>query len=260
MYVEVPDKVVPYASPRLLMKYNNGTQDDSSEDNSLRPSLSNMDQLYNRSEDDVIDTLKLKLEFVTTDSNIRAPQVQSVYTNIVFWSYSTEYPIPFEIGYDFFYTNPENQDEFIRDPVEITKNNLQMIKDQATNYIAFVKDNKISLSRDAYLYLKSIKTLGVKKDTVKDYFQTIVDPNILNRDGDWKVKQLQNKSFQYTKELEVPLITTNKNNVNLLPSFQSCLVGRVYCLQVAVRYKGTNNDQNEYADNIVKVDIPVLVG
>lgn len=108
--------------------------------------------------------------------------------------------------------------------------------------------------------MKAIKTLGVKKDTVKDYFQTIVDPNILNHEGDWKVRQLNNKSFQYTKDLEIPLITVNKNNVNLLPSFQSCLVGRIYCLQVAVRYKGTNNDQDEYADNIVKVDIPILVG
>lgn len=260
MYVEVPDQVIPYSSPRLLMKYNNGSRDDLTPENSLRPSISHMDELYNRSEEDLIDTLKLKLEFISSDSNIRAPQIQSVYTNLVFWSYSSEYPLPFEIGYDFFYTNPENQDEFIRDPVEITKNNLQIIKDQVSNYISFVKDNKISLSRDGYLYLKAIKTLGVKKDTVKDYFQTIVDPNILNHEGDWKVRQLNNKSFQYTKDLEIPLITVNKNNVNLLPSFQSCLVGRIYCLQVAVRYKGTNNDQDEYADNIVKVDIPILVG
>lgn len=261
MYVEVPDKVIPYASPRLLMKYNNGPLEDISDDgNALRPSFSHMDELYNRSQEDVIDSLKLKLEFISNDSNIGVPQIQSVQTNIVFWSYSTEYPIPFELGYDFFYTNPENQDEIIRNPVEITKNNLQITKDQVSNYISFVKDSKISLSRDAYLYLKSIKTLGVKKDTVKDYFQTIVDPNILNREGDWKVKQLNNKNFQYTKELEIPLITVNKNNVNLLPSFQSCLVGRIYCLQVALRYKGTNNDQNEYADNVVEVDIPILVG
>lgn len=60
-----------------------------------------MDELYNRSEEDLIDTLKLKLEFISSDSNIRAPQIQSVYTNLVFWSYSSEYPLPFEIGYDF---------------------------------------------------------------------------------------------------------------------------------------------------------------
>ena len=62
-----------------------------------------------------------------------------------------------------FYTNEQNQDEIIKDPVEITRNNLQILKDQVSNYISFVKDNKISLSRDAFLYLKSIKSLGVKK-------------------------------------------------------------------------------------------------
>ena len=244
-----------------------------------------MDEIYNRDEEDIIDSVNLKLEFITTDNNnIRAPEIQSIDVNIIFWSYSTDYPIPFEIGYDFFYTNEQNQDEIIKDPVEITRNNLQILKDQVSNYISFVKDNKISLSRDAFLYLKSIKSLGVKKDTIKDYFQIVTDNNLLNREGSWKVEQLSNststsnsnsntsnnsnnnnnnnnsKSFRYTKNLTIPLTILNKNNVNLLPSFQSCLVGRLYCLQIMVRYKGTNNDQNEFADNIVKLDVPILVG
>lgn len=39
MYVEVPDQVIPYSSPRLLMKYNNGSRDDLTPENSLRPSI-----------------------------------------------------------------------------------------------------------------------------------------------------------------------------------------------------------------------------
>ena len=264
--VIIPDKIIPYASPRLLMKYNNSKQqlqdDEEEELDSLRPVLSHMDEIYNRNKEDIIDSIKLKLEFITTDNNIRAPEIQSVDVNIIFWSYSTDYPIPFELGYDFFYTNENNQDEYIKDPVEITRSNLQNLKDQVSNYISFVKENKISLSRDTFLYLKSIKSLGVKKDTIKDYFQIITDSNLLNHEGSWKVEQLNNnsKGFRYCKDLTIPLTILNKNNVNLLPSFQSCLVGRLYCLQVMVRYKGTNNDQNEFADNIVKVDVPILVG
>lgn len=264
--VIIPDKIIPYASPRLLMKYNNSKQQPQDEEeeelDSLRPVLSHMDEIYNRNKEDIIDSIKLKLEFITTDNNIRAPEIQSVDVNIIFWSYSTDYPIPFELGYDFFYTNENNQDEYIKDPVEITRSNLQNLKDQVSNYISFVKENKISLSRDTFLYLKSIKSLGVKKDTIKDYFQIITDSNLLNHEGSWKVEQLNNnsKGFRYCKDLTIPLTILNKNNVNLLPSFQSCLVGRLYCLQVMVRYKGTNNDQNEFADNIVKVDVPILVG
>jgi hypothetical protein len=38
------------------------------------------------------------------------------------------------------------------------------------------------------------------------------------------------------------------------------LVGRIYCLQIVVKYKGSASDQKEFADNVVKVDVPILVG
>lgn len=108
-----------------------------------------------------------------------------------------------------------------------------------------------------------MKTLGIKKDTVKEYFKTLThstNPELLNNEQDWKAKQLPNKKIKWERKLTVPLTTINKNNINLIPSFQSCLVGRIYCLQVLVKYKGSGGDQDEFADNIVKVDVPILVG
>lgn len=57
MSINFPDKVIPYGSPRLLIKYNNG------EDNSLQPVTSNMEELYNRGVEDVLDTLEADLCF-----------------------------------------------------------------------------------------------------------------------------------------------------------------------------------------------------
>ncbi|KAG7665208.1 CPA1 [[Candida] subhashii] len=257
MYVKVPDKVIPYSSPRLLMKYNN-----EEETKDLRPVSSNMKEIYNRDEGDLINSVDISLHFLPNDSTIKPPQISSIEANVVFWTYYTEYPLPFELGYDFFYTNPQGDDKLINDPAEITRINLQTLKDQVANYITFLKLNELYVSRDSYLYLKSIKSLGVKKDTVKEYFKTIspvTHSDLLNNEAGWKCEQLPNKKFKWCKDFSVPLQAINKHNVTLLPSFQSCLVGRLYCLQIVVKYKGTGHE-NEFADNIVKLDVPMFVG
>ncbi|KAK6454821.1 ubiquitination pathway protein [Scheffersomyces xylosifermentans] len=285
IYVKVPNKVIPYTSPKLLMKYNMGIEDDKSNtispvvsrgnltptktENSLRPipSLtrvsSHISGIYNRSESDIISSLDISLIFDPVENSAKPPQISFVETNVVFWNYYTEYPLPFELGYDFFYANPDEKSNKAQDSIEFTKNNLQELKDQVSNYIHFLKTNQVFVSKNNYLYLKSIKNLGVKKDTIKDYYKTInanTHAELLNSESSWKANQLPNKKMQWVKNLTIPLIPINKNNINLLPSFQSCLVGRLYCLQVVVKYKGSGSDQNEFADNMVKVDVPILVG
>ncbi|CUM50481.1 unnamed protein product [Debaryomyces fabryi] len=288
LHVRVPHKVVPYASPKLLMKYNNENLDDfttlrtvastpllseknklaSVKSNELTPRMSatsstSISDLYNRSESDVLGSVDILLSFVPFDNATKPPQINSIETNLVFWTYNTEFPLPVKLEYDFFYANPDENKSKLLDDVEITRNNLQSLKDQVYNYIQFLQANKIYISKASYLYLKSIKTLGIKKDTVKEYFKTIsnsTNPELLNNEQDWKAKQMPNKNIKWERELKIPLTTINKNNINLIPSFQSCLVGRIYCLQVLVKYKGGGGDQDEFADNIVKIDVPILVG
>lgn len=291
LYVRVPHKVVPYTSPKLLMKYNNDNSDDfisgaalrsvasassisdkiklaPTKSNDLAPRISaasttSISDLYNRSASDVLNSVDIVLSFVPFDNATKPPQIDSIETNLVFWTYNAEFPLPVILEYDFFYTNPDESKSKLLDDVEITRNNLQSLKDQVYNYIQFLQANKIYISKTSYLYLKSMKTLGIKKDTVKEYFKTLThstNPELLNNEQDWKAKQFPNKKIKWERKLTVPLTTINKNNINLIPSFQSCLVGRIYCLQVLVKYKGSGGDQDEFADNIVKVDVPILVG
>lgn len=288
LYVRVPHRVVPYSSPKLLMKYNNENSDDFTalhavastpslsekiklapvKSNDLTPRISgtsstSISDLYNRSEADILSSADILLSFVPFDNATKPPQISSIETNLVFWTYNTEFPLPVKLEYDFFYTNPDEGKSKLLDDVEITRNNLQSLKDQVYNYIQFLQANKIYISKTSYLYLKSIKTLGIKKDTVKEYFKTVTsstNPELLNNEQDWKAKQMPNKKIKWERKIKIPLTTINKNNINLIPSFQSCLVGRIYCLQVLVKYKGGGGDQDEFADNIVKVDVPILVG
>ncbi|EGW30775.1 uncharacterized protein SPAPADRAFT_142942 [Spathaspora passalidarum NRRL Y-27907] len=269
MYAKVPDKIIPYSSPKLITKYNTESASitPTVSNEGLRPvasTSSNMDELYHRDKQDIIDEIDISLIFASVDAGMKPPIITSIETNLVFWSYSTEFPLPFELGYDFFYTSPSEGHEYdIDNPVEITKNNLQKLKDHVGVYIHFLKENDIYLSRDSFVYLKSIKSLGIKKDTVTDYFKPLTNsthPDLLNNELGWKPSQTSRGKIEWVKEMKIPLDRMNKNNVTLLPSFQNCLVGRLYCLQVLVKYKGTGNDQNEFADNIVKVDVPILIG
>ena len=109
-----------------------------------------MDEIYNRDEEDIIDSVNLKLEFITTDNNnIRALRFNPLMLILYFGHIVLIIQFHLKLVM-IFYTNEQNQDEIIKDPVEITRNNLQILKDQVSNYISFVKDNKISLSRDAF--------------------------------------------------------------------------------------------------------------
>ncbi|EAZ63488.2 ubiquitination pathway protein [Scheffersomyces stipitis CBS 6054] len=293
IYVKVPDKVIPYTAPKLLQKYNSGTNEEGTRSNTLSPvtsspglapvtsaltpigsrsddlrpisstSSNHIVDLYNRDDNELIQSLDVCIEFDSLDNSTKPPHISHIDTNVVFWSYYTEYPLPIELGYDFFYSNPEEAERNINDSVTITRNNLQGLKDRVNNYINFLKTNSVYVSKNSYLYLKAIKHLGVKKDTIKDYYKAVTEkthPTLLNSEAGWKVSQLGNQKFRWTKNLKIPLTAINKNNVNLLPSYQSCLVGRLYCLQVVVKFKGSGSEANEFADNMVSVDIPILVG
>lgn len=297
LYVKVPNKTLPYASPKLLMKYNNGSgvaNDDIggtgfhpiSSSHSLVPTTSAIDEnllspissassassnfnmldIYNRTPDDIISNVDIEVVFDPSNNSVTPPLISSIEFNVVLWSFNTEYPLPFSMEYDFFYgdARPDARSQpAIADDVEITRLNLSSLKEQGSHYIQFLKANKTFISKNSYLYLKAIKSLGVKKDTIKDFFKTLhhsTHDSLINGEGGWVIKQLPNQKFKWVKKLSLPLIPINKNSITLIPSFQSCLVGRTYCLQVVVKYKGSGGDDNEFADNVVKVDVPILIG
>lgn len=261
--IRVPDKLIPYGSPRLLQKYNNGLADGSlaaslsrnGSQLSLKPVVSNhnMTELYNRGDDSVIKNLEVQLLFDADDASVKPPHIALIDISVVAWSYKTEYPIPVSFEHDFFYSKADVPGVvMLTDDVENTKMNLQELKDLVHHYIEFLKETKTFVSQNAFSYLKGLSKLGVKKDTIEDYFQTI-NTRSFSAD-DWK-PVLKTSKVTWSRSLLLPLVVANKNNVTLPPSFQSCLVGRLYALQVQIKFKG-----GEVSHNRIKLDVPVLVG
>lgn len=266
LYAQVPDKLISYGAPRLIQRYNDGVE--SSE--SLRPMtssngfgslhtvVSNMGELYNRDDESVLKSVKIEIVFDSLESSIRPPSISLIECNMVAWSYRTDYPIPVSFEHDFFYTKPEDEEWKLQtDDVENTKLNLQNLKVLVNRYIDFLKETKTFISQNTYSYLKGLSKLGAKKDSIKEYFQTLLPhshPHLLNEES-WVANQLEQGKIRWTRELEVPLKVLNKHNITLPPSFQSCLVGRLYCLQIVVKFKGADEPAN-----VLTIDVPVLVG
>lgn len=283
MKVRPPSKPVQYALAKLLMRYNRGGGDNapltrvtsmptpagtqSLDATLLRPvsttaTDSSID--YNDPGSDTLKSVKVRLHFDPADPTIKPPQISLVDINVVCWSYRSDYPIPFRLGYDFFYTNCRRSNESNNDVAEITRQNLQEIKDKTFGYRKFLKESDIFIARDAYLYLQAVKTLTVKKDTVKEFYQLLTlhtHADLLNSEAAWQMCVKPGTArMEWVREMEVPLHVINRHNINLITSFQNCMIGRSYCLQVIIKFKGSGGEQNEFADNIIKLDVPVVVG
>ncbi|OBA22925.1 hypothetical protein METBIDRAFT_38171 [Metschnikowia bicuspidata var. bicuspidata NRRL YB-4993] len=261
--LRVPEKLLPYGSPKLIQKYNDGKRSSASfqlaspndEPLLLHPVNSNMLVLYNRTDNSVITDIDIQLYFKTTLENTRPPIISLIDLEVVAWSYRTDYPIPLSFEHDFFYTKPHVAGAVIQhDDVEITKQNLLKLKETVNHYISFLRETKTFISQNTYSYLKGLSNMGIKKDTLKEYLQNIHSSSQFGNE-DWTGEKVDFDTVLWSKSLKVPIKVLNKNNITLPPSFQSCLVGRVYSIQVYVKFKGGEDSQN-----VIKMLVPVLVG
>lgn len=296
--VKIPNDEVPYSAPKLILKYNYGLTESGTSELGLKtvsstsdlsqklPSLSlSLDSLNNlvpvaslsqmpaymtSSSQEALKgefksktaSVEIELLFTPFESSIKPPPISSIEFNLVHWSFRSDYPIPIELGYDFFYCENENDGFVNSDNVDIIRRNLQYIKERAQRYIELLKETSLHVSNESYSFLNSMSSLSIKKDTIKQYFRSIIPstyPELENKEG-WQITQRPGKKLEWRRTLSVPLMIVNRNNITVPPSFQSCLAGRVYCLQVYVKYKGSGNESNEFADNLQKIDVPIFVG
>lgn len=179
---------------------------------------------------DTVAPLALEVELTFTGVEGRKPPaVASVEVNMVAWSYCLDFPVPFAISGDFFAAGDQG---------------LAHLQKRAQAYQGFIDANPgLKVSRATRGFLKLARTLRAKRDVIGGYFQpwTPLAPDKWASDGG-------HARFRAT----VPLVVINKANVNVIPSFQTCLVGRSYCLQVVVRLKGDGD--------AMVCEVPVTVG
>lgn len=263
MAVQIPDKLIPYVSPRLLQKYNQGNPCSQlqslsiqGDKNALAPVSSNMEELYNRDDAFLMNSVLTKITFLNNETIEKPPGISHIDFNIVAWTYRTEYPLPLSLEHDLFYSNPASSLRDRNFTFIDTHENLLILKDRINLQITNLRDKGTLLSQRTFSYLKGISKLGVKKDTIQNFFEPINFSSSLDSlQYEWTATETHNKRLEWRTELTLPLKISNKHNYTLVPSFQNCLVGRLYALQIIVKLKGAENGTNE-----MKVEVPVLVG
>lgn len=260
----VPSKLSPYVSAPLLKKYNGGGQSTTSPplspitllDTSLRPQVSNIEELYKRNDGIISSKLNLELHFESSHSE--PPEISRVELNMVAWSYRTDYPVPLLFEHDFFYRDPDLLNFTINvDDGSKSIANLQELKRQVNEDIDFLKRTKTFVTQTTFSFMKGINNLNIKKDLYKDFFVSLSShSNAAHLNGNkWTRLSETMGEVHWLKNLDIPLSVSNKGNLTLPPSFQCCMVGRLYALQVVLKFKGA-----EEPLNVIKLEIPILVG
>lgn len=173
-----------------------------------------------------LETITFSIEF----AGVTPPVIASVDVALVAWTYTLDYAIPIEFFPDFFEgANFEDT--------------LAQVKHRADHYRYFLDQNPgIKVSRATLGYLRSVKTLGFKRDKIDGYFApwTPTKPKWHQLDGEkWKTV------------MTVALKTENRFNDNIVPSFQTCLTGRLYRLQLGVKMKGEGK--------VMEAEVPITI-
>lgn len=198
--------------------------------------------------------MRLKILFNTADISMKPPSLSKIDLNIVAWTYQTEYPLPLALEHDFFYTAP-GQPATLQGDTSSIHANLLRLKQSVNDHIAYLRECGRLVSERTYSYLKGLSKLGVKKDTIKHFFQSITTAaNTELMDPEWNLLNSLPEITEWITELDIPLKTENKGNYTLIPSFQNCLVGRLYALQILVKFKGADDGNN------AMIDVPIIVG
>lgn len=264
LMVNIPNKLVPYSSPHLFQKYNKGRdmwcdfnvslERKQTPSSLIKPVTSNIEELYNRDDCNVLEKVRLKILFNTADISMKPPSLSKIDLNIVAWTYQTEYPLPLALEHDFFYTAP-GQPATLQGDTSSIHANLLRLKQSVNDHIAYLRECGRLVSERTYSYLKGLSKLGVKKDTIKHFFQSITTAaNTELMDPEWNLLNSLPEITEWITELDIPLKTENKGNYTLIPSFQNCLVGRLYALQILVKFKGADDGNN------AMIDVPIIVG
>ena len=126
------------------------------------------------------------------------------------------------------------------------KNRLASDREQLLNFTNFIPNQ-------LYSNVESLANLQVKIQSHNDIFKKQVEITKFSKKHGNDVSSqgwVKKGPFHYEKEFEIPLEYTPNLTYTLVPSFESCLCCRFYCIRVNIKFHHIGS---------VSVNIPVSV-
>lgn len=191
---------------------------------------------------DLLSTLELPLElrFLPSEGaskGVTPPDIKAITVDMVACTYrSKKYPIPIELYHDLVFRNkPGELDNMETHLVKPCKKFL----DELVLLTKLLSYEVLDIDRGLIMDVKSLAKLNVKYTTLKvDNVRVKPKPGLatqwVDEGASFSHKVKLNVSFRklMTKDSSSPYEELTQEPIVLVPSFQTCIIGRIYYLRV----------------------------
>lgn len=261
----IPSRALPYHVPSLLHKTNTfENKSKYAQDNWIK-----LTSLLTDEEKTGLNKIKINLTCLQSNNSIGhdPPEVQSISTELVVITVKSENSIPVKLSSKLLLDSNKlcsMKDKFAKYMAQI-KSDYEKFKKNKTKLNELYNKNRLASDREQllnftnfipnqlYSNVESLANLQVKIQSHNDIFKKQVEITKFSKKHGNDVSSqgwVKKGPFHYEKEFEIPLEYTPNLTYTLVPSFESCLCCRFYCIRVNIKFHHIGS---------VSVNIPVSV-
>ncbi|CCH42240.1 Ubiquitin ligase-binding protein [Wickerhamomyces ciferrii] len=217
----IPKDGLPYISPSLVRKTNDLS-------NLNIQGIRNIDQLSSTlspEEKKKLKSLKFNLTFTPTTAYgpIKFPELKYIRASLLVLNMSSTSPIPINLSADVFSKNESYK----------IRSKFKKYHEQYLKLLQQFESHNLDLARhiDKHLHrdIKAMKDLQVEASTVDNAFDYSIQSQT-----DWTMSESTN---EWNKQVELKLKLQDAIPETLVPNFQTCLLSRVYSIQLNFKFK-----------------------
>ena len=261
----IPSRALPYHAPSLLHKTNAfENKSKYAQDNWIK-----LTSLLTEEEKTGLDKIKINLTCLQSNNCLDhdPPEIQSISTELIIITVKAENSIPIRLSSKLLLDSKElnsmkarftkymaqiktDYENFRKNKIKLNElynmNRLQSGREVSLNFTNFIPNQ-------LYSNVESLANLQVKIQSHSDIFKKQVEVNKLlkkHNNGGSAHGWIKKEPFHYEKDIEIPIQYAANLTYTLVPSFESCLCARFYCIRVNIKFHHIGS---------VSLDVPVIV-
>ena len=262
----IPLRPLPYHVPSLLHKTNIfENKSKYAQENWIK-----LTSLLTDEERTGLDKIKINLTCLQSNNSLDhdPPEVQSISTELIIITVKSENSIPIRLSSKLLLDSQKLnsvKSKFTKYMAQI-KSDYEKFKKNKTKLNELYNRNRLQPDRELslnftnfipnqlYSNVESLANLQVRIHAHSDIFKKQVEINKLLKkpsgSGGSGQGWIKKEPFHYERDIEIPIQYTPNLTYTLVPSFESCLCGRFYCIRVNIKFHHIGS---------VSLDVPVVV-
>lgn len=261
----IPTDALPYHSPSLLRKTN--TYENKSKH--AQDNWNKLTTLLTEPEKQKLNKLKINLTCLQSNNSIEhePPEIQLITTELISVTAKSENSIPIKLNAQLLLdsTKLNSMKKKFQGYMSQIKTDYERFKKNKSKLNELYNVNRVSTNQDQtlnftnfipnqlYSNIESLANLNVKIQAQNDIFKKQIEVSKSSKKhsvNEFNKPWVKKNSSHYEKELEIPLEYSPNLISTLVPSFESCLCCRFYCIRVNIKFQHIGS---------ISIDVPVVV-